>query len=459
MTFRSINPSTGEIIKEYLSTTDQEIEEIVLRSNEANDSWAATDLTGRVELLNKILALFRSEKEKIARQMATEIGKPITQAQREVERSLTYFEYYLRHAGEYIADEVSYEDDNQVDIIKYQPKGTAAIILPWNYPFMLFVWMVIPNLLVGNTVILKHSELSLGVAELISKIMSMDILPDGVFQSIIGDAPQGKELLKHQIDIICFTGSTETGKYLYKTAAEKNINVVLEMGGSNPCIIFDDYPVDKAVAMVIDKRFNNNGQYCNAIKRVMVQRSVYKEFIKLLVNKVSEFKVGNSIDKETNIGPLISEGQLNVLHDQVLDAVNLGARIEVGGEKVKNTPGFFYKPTVLTNVTGKMRAWVEETFGPVLPVISFNTENEAIQLANESKYGLGAQVLTNNMAFANRVAEKLECGMVDINDGKSSKHGNPFGGVKCSGIGRENGEWGFRDLTNIKVISRNKSTP
>lgn len=455
MYIKSINPSNNTIIKTYKAHTTKEIDEFVKEARKASTSWRKTTLEEKVEIMRSLLDELIKEKEQLARIITEEVGKPLAQSYIELEKGYKYYDYYLKNLKEYIGVKKLYEDDEQIDFITYEPKGVASVIISWNFPFTLFIWQVIPNLLVGNTVLLKHSSSCVNTASYLSNIVLNSKLPKGVFTNIIGSVKECTYLLTKDIDIICFTGGVNTGQYLYKTASKKMINIVLEMGGSNPIIIFDDYPIEKAVKKVVEKRFNNAGQVCNAVKRIIISESIKDRFLGLLIKEVKKLRVGSPFDDTTDIGPLGSKSQLYLLVAQVQDAIKNGAVIKIGGKRIKNI-GNFYEPTILTNISKTMRVWKEETFGPVLPIMSFNEEREAIDMANDSDYGMGAIILTKDQSKAQRVANKLECGMIDINDGKSSKQSNPFGGMKKSSLGRVNGEWGFRELTNIKVISKSK---
>lgn len=454
MKYTSINPTTHQVIKEFESSSDTQIKTYIKNSKDAFPIWSSLNLQDRILKLSLILKKLQDSTDDIAHMISLEIGKPITQSKKEVEKSLTYFDHYMSEALKYLKEEITYEDKNQIDSVSYEAKGVAVVILPWNYPIMLFIWMVIPHLIVGNTVIVKHSENSLSVANILNNIFK-DNLPPNVIQFVIGGAEEGKILVNGNIDFISFTGSYEVGQYLYHIASQKMIPVLLEMGGSNPAIVFSDYDISKAVNNIIEKRFNNTGQYCNAVKRVIVHNSIFAEFVDQLVSKIKLLKIGDPLKTDVEIGPIINQKQLQKIKTQIDQSVKMGATIRIGGT-IKGDLNNYYDPTVLTDISTDMPVWREETFGPVLPIITFSTEEEAIKLANDTKYGLGAVILTNNPDIANRLIKRLLVGMIDIADGKSSKQCNPFGGVKCSGMGREHGVWGFRELTNIKSISRSK---
>jgi len=337
-----------------------------------------------------------------------------------------------------------------------EPIGVSANIAPWNFPCSNFVWSIGQSLVSGNVVIYKSSEEVPLFGKLIEEIFNQSGLPEGVFSEVYGDGEVGNILVNGNIDLICFTGSTNTGKYLYKVASEKFIKAFLELGGSAPGIIFEDADIDRTIDSIFGNRFLFSGQICDGLKRLIVHESKKDEVITKLVEKVNNTKVGDSLDESTEIGPLVSEKQLLALEKQVDDAIKKGAKVEVGGERLNINGGFFYKPTVLTNISFDMNVWEDEVFGPVLPVVTFKTEEEAIKLGNDTKYGLGGFVFTEDKEKAKRVALALKTGMVQVNNAIYLKPSSPFGGYKESGIGREHGKFGFLDLTQVKVVAEEK---
>jgi len=338
--------------------------------------------------------------------------------------------------------------------IVYEPFGVAAVIAPWNFPFSNFMWGVIPNLIAGNTVVFKHSEECPLMDKLIDDYMKTAKLPKGVFSQVYGDGKIGETLVNQEIDFIWFTGSSKIGKKLFELAGKKFIKAVLELGGSNPHIIFSDVKVDdKLIADIFSARFSNNGQVCDSLKRLIVHESLFNQIVEKLKTRVEKAVIGNPMDKKTELGSLVAKRQLDLLKQQVEDAVKKGAKLITGGKEPKGLKGAYYSPTILANIKWNMRVWKEEVFGPVLPVVSFKTENEAIELANDTEYGLGAKVYSKDKKRALRVAERLQAGCIDVNKGNHWLTCNPFGGYKCSGMGREHGRIGYQELTQIKVIS------
>ena len=397
-----------------------------------------------------------SEKEEIAQLTSKEMGMPITLSRADVDDSMHYFKWYLDNAEKYLSPEVVFEDEKMKHTVYREPIGVSANITPWNFPTSNFVWSVGESLIAGNTIVYKTSEETILSGKLIERIMNESGLLGGVFSEVYGDGEIGKILVNGDIDLICFTGSTNTGKYLYKVAADKFIKVFLELGGSAPGIIFEDVNIERVIDSFFGNRFLYCGQICDGLKRLIVHEKVIDEVVKSLVEKINKTKVGDALDETTEVGPLVSEKQLLILEEQVKDAVEKGAKVEVGGEKLELNGGFFYKPTILTNIIKDMRVWNEEVFGPVLPVVAFDTDEKAIRMANDTKYGLGGYVFTENKERAKKVALELKTGMVQTNNAGYLQPCSPFGGYKESGLGREHGKFGFYDLTQIKVIAEEK---
>lgn len=452
----STNPSKGyEIVGEVEFSTEEEIKQKVERAKSAFKSWKDIGLEERVSLLRRVTEVIADKKDDLAKQATQEMGMPISQTRFDIDDGLRYFNWYLDNAEKYLSPEVIYKDDQAINKVFYEPLGVAAVISPWNYPLSNFVWGAGQNLVVGNTVVFKHSEECPLFGKLLEEIIT-PILPEGVFNEIYGDGTVGDLLLHQDIDLISFTGSSRAGKQLYKVAAERFIKIVLEMGGSAPGIIFEDADVDEVLETIYSARFSNCGQMCDALKRLIVHESKYDEVVQKLKTVLSSKKVGDPLDESTDIGPLVAKRQLELLEEQVKDAVDNEAEVVTGGKRPEGLDGAYYEPTILTKVTKDMRVWQEEVFGPVLPVIQFKTEEEAIELANDTKYGLGAYVYTQDKERALRVASKINTGMVSINNTSYIQPCSPFGGTKESGLGREHGKFGFAELSNIKVVSTEK---
>lgn len=453
----STNPAKNyEFIGEVDISSDAEIKEKVALANEAKLMWKELGLQKRIELLKPICEEFEARQKEIAELITKEMGKPISESTWEASKSVSKFKWFMENSGSALSDEITYEDDKSVHKIMYEPFGTVAAISPWNFPLQMAIWGIIPNLLVGNTVVFKISEECPFVGKFIENIMASHNLPKGVFAEVYGAGDVGQKLTESKVNLIWFTGSSKVGKLLYKIAADKFIKAVLEMGGSSPCVVFDDVDIPAFAQAIYPERFYNCGQVCDSIKRLIVQESIFDQVVEELKKIIETKIVGDPFDKNTHLGSLVAKRQLILLQEQVDDALKKGAKIITGGKTPKNLNGAFYKPTLLTNITKDMRVWTEEVFGPALPVLSFKTEKEAIEMANDTRYGLGSRVFTKDSEQAKRVASRIEAGTVEINQVSRWLPCNPFGGYKQSGIGREHGIVGFRELCQIKVISTEK---
>ncbi len=452
----STNPAKNyEMIGEVYASTDAEVKEKVSLANKAKLKWKELGVKKRIGLLKPLCEEFRKRKADFAHLITAEVGKPITQSRNEVDGSLEDFEWFLNNGENALKDEITYEDKDSSHRIVYEPYGTAAVITPWNFPLNMFIWGVIPNLIAGNTVVFKISEECPLTGKLIDELMNSKSLPQGVFSEVYGAGDVGQKLAESDVNLIWFTGSTRAGKLLYKIAAEKFIKAILEMGGSSPAIVFEDVDVSAVAQSIYMERFSNNGQVCDSVKRLIVHESIFGKVVEALSAEVETKVLGEPDSEKTELGSMVAKRQLELLQSQVKDAIEKGAKVIVGGETPASLKGAYYKPILLTNIRKDMRVWTEEVFGPVLPIISFKTEEEAIDLANDTVYGLGSRVYSKDIPRAERVASKIQAGTVEINHGSRwTTCNNPFGGYKQSGIGRDLGVAGFRELCQIKVISK-----
>ncbi|MEO8965839.1 MAG: aldehyde dehydrogenase family protein [Gammaproteobacteria bacterium] len=450
----SINPANGTIVGEVHASHSSEITEKIKRARAASAAWKAIGVKERIKILQPLEALFKKKQNEIALLTTHEIGKPISESLDDFYGDFIYLNDFFTNGEKYIADEMVFENENAIHRIVYEPRGVVASIAPWNYPFGNFIWSVIPNLIVGNTVVFKHSEECPIVAKLLEEaLLSLKNLPEGVFSAIYGNAEEGALLTSQPVDMIWFTGSSSVGREIAAIAGSKQIKAVLEMGGSNPAIILEGENIDNVTERLYKGRFTNCGQVCDAIKRVLVHHTLFEETVEKLSQRIEKIIIGDPTDKETELGPLVSVRQLKVLESQVDEAIEKGATLVTGGKYLQKFSGFYYSPTILTNVKKNMRIWQEEIFGPVLPILSFENDEEAIQLANDSPYGLGAVIFSKDIERARDIASKLEAGCIDINNGSHWQPGTPFGGYKASGMGREHGRHGFQEICQLKVIA------
>lgn len=455
MILKSYNPANNELLGEVQVTETEEIKEIINKSKKAFNYWSALSLDERINYVKKLKDTIESKKEEIATLQTNEMGMPIIESLCDIDRCIDYLEWYINNIKRIIGDKTTYEDDSEIDKVLFEPKGVTAVIIAWNFPFASFVWQAVSNLIVGNTVIIKHSELVPLCSKYIYELVS-SIFPENVYNVVYGDGTIGRTLAEQDIDLICFTGSTKTGQSLYKLAGEKFIEAVMECGGSAPGIIFEDADIDNIIEALYINKFFNSGQGCDAQKRLLVHRSKFNEVVEKYKQYVESKLVGNPLDKETIIGPLVSVSQLEKIEDQIKDAIDKGAIVICGGKRLDNTNGNYYLPTILTNITKDMKVYNEEVFGPVIPIIPFDTIEEAIEIANDTQYGLGGFVYTNDKDKYNKVAKELKTGMIALNSFDYAKPCNPFGGYKKSGIGRNNSEFGLQRICNIKVVTYEK---
>jgi len=449
----SINPSNNEILGEVEETTKEEVIEKVNSAKSVQTEWSNLDIDKRIKILEEIYNKFEKNTDEIANLMSLEMGKPITQSENEIKSTLKTMKWDLENAAKCIATEVTFENDKEMQKVFYEPKGIIVAISPFNYPFSLCCAVAFQNLIVGNIVISKPDPNVPLLYKFLEEILNNTKLPDGVWQFVFGGKEIGSFLVEQDIDMICFTGNTKTGEYLYKVAASKMIPILMELGGSAPGIVCEDANIDDVIQGIFKKKFSNSGQLCHALKRLIVHENIFDEVVNKL-KKIAEAQViGGPLDRSTEIGPLVNEKQMNTLLEQFNDAKNKGANVICGGKQLK---GNYFEPTILTNITKDMKVWKEEVFGPILPVIKFKTIEEAIELANDTIYGLGGYVFTTNRQNFEKISKELKTGMVAWNNLAYSAPYNPFGGVKKSGLGRTRGKWGLRGLCNIKVITFEK---
>lgn len=451
----SINPSNKEVLGETQETTQEEVIEKINLAKSVQSKWANLDIDKRIEVLKEIYDKFEKNTDKIANLISLEMGKPIVQSESEIKSTLKHIKWNIENAKECVAPEITFESDKEIQKVFYEPKGIIAEISPFNYPFSLCCAIAFQNLIVGNVVISKPDPNLPLLFKFLEEILISSELPKGVWQFVFGGKEIGSFLVEQDIDMICFTGNAKTGEYLYKVAANKMIPILMELGGSAPGIVCEDADIDNVIEGIFKKKFSNSGQLCHALKRLIVHENVFDEVVEKLKNIAKSQVIGNQIDRNTTIGPLVNEKQINTLLEQFDDAVNKGAKIICGGKQPEEK-GNYFEPTILTNITKDMKVWKEEVFGPILPIVSFKTIEEAIELANDTIYGLGGYVFTTNKENFEKIGKELKTGMVACNNLAYSAPYNPFGGVKKSGLGRTRGKWGLRGLCNIKVVTFEK---
>jgi len=451
------NPATGEILREFENADAVAVRESVARAREAQTRWHETPLTQRLAVVGKFQRLLNDRKSQIARTITSEAGKPLAEALlTEVMVVLDTARFLLGTGHEFLRDEPvphgSLATRTKRGRLVREPHGVIGIISPWNYPFSIPSTESLAALVTGNAVVLKPSELTpLSALELAALLRDAGV-PQNVFQVVIGDGVAGAALVESEVDKLIFTGSVATGKRIAQAAAARLLPLVLELGGKDPMIVLEDADIEIASSGAVWGAFVNAGQACLSVERCYVHQDIYQEFLAACVDKAKRLHVGNGIDPETDVGPLIHERQLRIVEQHVDDAVARGARVLTGGERLKSLGPNFYAPTVLADVTHEMRIMREETFGPVLPIMA--SDAQAVQLANDSEYGLAASVWTRDRARGERIARQIHAGTVMINDALScfAISEAPHGGVKASGLGRTHGRFGLEEMVRVKYM-------
>ncbi|MBN1374504.1 aldehyde dehydrogenase [Candidatus Dojkabacteria bacterium] len=452
----SINPSTLEEVGSVNVSGVSDINRSVSLAKETFITWKELSLSDRIVAVKSLVIKFKEYKKELAETAAAEMGMPIRTALADVDDAVFFITEYCKSAKIHLCPKVISSPEGTVLTEYREPWGVVAAIIPWNYPVGNFIWACMQAVIAGNTVVVKHSELVSVFSTLLAKVVAESKIPEGVINFIYGDGKTGDQLTSQEIDMIMFTGSTAVGMYLAEKAAKKFIPIGLELGGSAPGIVFKDAALDSAVENIVSNRLTNSGQVCDGLKRLLVHESVWDKVVGELTLAFSQKRVGNALDKNTEIGPLVSETQYNLAVDQLNDAIKKGAQIAIGGPDY-DRDGFFFKPTLVTNIKPNMRIWQEEVFAPILPVVPFSTVEEAIALANDTLYGLGAYVYTKDKVTAEQVASKIESGMVSINGVGYISPDSPFGGYKASGLSaREHGKYGFEHVTQTKVVAKPK---
>lgn len=456
-TMTSTNPAKGYTeVGQVVVSTEEEVIAAVASARKALPDWSALSVQERAEYFKSLAKVVDTRKEEIAQLITAEMGKPCSDAADEVVETVSALEWMVNNAAA-ILDPQTIREDTASSIEKYnEPYGVVAAIAAWNFPLTNLKECALQDLIAGNTVVFKHSEENPLVGKLIDELMKEAGFPEGVFNQVYGAGEVGDILTNQDIDFISFIGSSKVGRALYKKAAEKFINVRLEMGGSSPGIVFEDVDIKAAAKQVVSDRFFNSGQVCDALKRLIIQDSIYDQFIAAVKNEVEALTFGDPNNEETTVSALVAERQVQPMLDQINKSVAAGATVLLGGKKAETLDGAFIEPTLITNVTEEMPVWSEEVFGPVLPVMTFKDEAEAVKLANNTDYGLSAFVHTADKDRAVRVARALKAGQVATNGVHNYYPEVCFGGYKASGISRTGGSEGLLAATQIKIITRLK---
>lgn len=452
MSHVAINPSTGQVIATHAELSAAELRNAIASGHKAFLKWRARPVAARTEPLRATARLLRERAAGYATLMATEMGKPLAQGKAEAEKCAWACDYYADHAEAFLAPEMV-ETDARRSYVAYRPIGVVFAIMPWNFPFWQVLRFAAPTLAGGNAALLKHAPNVPGCALAIAQLLRDAGFPEGLFQTLLISVAQTKSVIRHKhVAAVTLTGSTAAGKAVAKEAGARLKKCVLELGGSDPYLVLGDADLSAAVEACATSRLINSGQSCIAAKRFVVVESVRAEFERRLLERMQRVRAGNPLTGEFDIGPMARADLRDRLHDQVTRSVAAGARLALGGQ-VPPGPGWFYPPTILTNVAKGMPAYSEELFGPVASVIGVKDARAAIKVANDTTYGLGAAVFTGNVEQGERIAvEELEAGSCFVNAFVRSDPRMPFGGIKESGIGRELGRHGMLEFQNAKTV-------
>ena len=447
-----VNPATGETVAEYPTATDAQVAQALTAAHGAFGVWNQSGLQERTKLLTRVADLYAARRDELAAIITREMGKPVFQAGIEIDIVESIYRYYAANGPAFLADEELTVAAGGQAVVRKEGLGALLGIMPWNFPYYQVARFAAPNLMNGNTILLKHAPQCPESALAMESIFRDAGAPDGAYVNVFATNDQVADMIADpRVQGVSLTGSERAGSAVAEIAGRNLKKVVLELGGSDPFLVLASADVDQAVQHALFGRFGNTGQACNAAKRIIVDASVYDEFADKFTAAVNSVKVGDPTEGDTFMGPLSSEAAVRNIADQVADAAAKGATVLTGGSRPEQT-GAWYMPTILADVTEDMRAYSEELFGPVAVLFKVESTDEAVALANSSVYGLGAVVQSTDAAAAQAVANRLDCGMVYINEAPGTAAELPFGGIKRSGVGRELGKYGMDEFVNRKLI-------
>ncbi|MCC5875058.1 MAG: NAD-dependent succinate-semialdehyde dehydrogenase [Candidatus Sumerlaeia bacterium] len=451
MIYLSQNPLTEDVFAEFPTATPEGVEKALQLTFEASKIWRQTDLKKREQLLEKVATLLEERAEEFSVLMAREMGKPVTEGVAEVQKCALTCRYYIENAGDFLRPQ-QIESDASSSFVIYEPLGPVLAIMPWNFPFWQVFRFAAPNLMAGNTVVLKHAPTTPQCALEIADLFQIAGFPEGTFVNLFLDNDQAAEVIADKrIRGVTLTGSTAAGRTVSSLGGKALKPMVMELGGSDPFIVLDDADVKKAASTAVISRCLNSGQSCISAKRFLVHKAVYKKFLDKFVAGMKARVVGDPLIKGVTIGPMARRDLRDALARQVEESVRAGARVLCGGE-VPDGKGYFYPPTVLVDIPAGCPADTEELFGPVASVYTFETDEEMLALANHEEYGLGASIWSNDRLRAASLIARIEAGAVFINGMVKSDPRLPFGGSKCSGFGRELAREGILEFVNQKTV-------
>ena len=450
-----INPATGEELVRVSQGGKGEVHQAIEAAKKAFPLWSGMELKERVAIMHKMADLVEENTDRLALIMTLEQGKPFKEAQGEIKTNVDNLHWNAEEARRVYGETIPAPNNHKYEVEK-QPIGVVGAITPWNFPSNMIVRKISPAIAAGCTIVLKPAGNTPLSAIALFELFEKAGLPKGVVNLVMGRASDIGEVFAESKDVrkLTFTGSTEVGQMLYEQSGKTLKKMSLELGGHAPFIVFKDAPIKQTVDTLVAMKFRNNGQACTAPNRIFVEEAIKKEFTETLVEAVEKVTVGNGLD-DVMVGPLINEDARETIDAQIADAKEKGAEVLIGGGRLDDgeyEKGFFYQPTVLDKVTTEMDIFYNETFGPVIPLIGFTNEEEVIELANDSVFGLASYVFTKDMRIAEKISTALEYGVVGVNNTGVSQSEAPFGGVKYSGLGRENGKYGVEEFMEVKFV-------
>ena len=447
-TVQTINPVTGETLQSYTLLSESEITGRIQKAENAFQEWKETTFAERSELFRKLSILLKEKEQDLATLMTQEMGKPIVQAKSEIEKCAWLCDFYAEKAEEFLVP-LAKKSDGSEAYVRYDPLGVILAVMPWNFPFWQVFRFAVPSIMAGNVGILKHSSNSFGCGEAMEKLFLEVGFPKFIFQNLLISGKQVKQVLENKyVKAATLTGSEAAGSSVAEIAGKNIKKTVLELGGSDPFIVFEDADIKMAAKTAVKARTQNSGQSCIAAKRFIIVKEVYEQFIEEFKNEMATLKMGDPLNEKTDVGSQASEELAKELEEQVKKSVEKGAKIILGGKRNKA----FYEPTILIDVKEGMPAFDDELFGPVASVIKAENENHAIELANQSEFGLGSSLWTRDVEKARKLASQIEAGSVFVNGMVKSDPRLPFGGIKKSGYGRELSSNGIHEFVNIKTV-------
>lgn len=449
---KSINPYTGEEIEKFKELSKSKINKKLKHADKSFEVWRRTPFEERAELMRKLAEELEGNKQSYASDITNEMGKPITQAIAEVEKCAWVCRYYAENAKKLLANK-KISTDAHKSYVTYEPIGIVLAVMPWNYPYWQAFRFLAPALMAGNVGVLKHASNVMRCAENIEKAVLKAGFPEGCFQNLIIGSKKVEHVLRDKrVKAVTLTGSKPAGSSVASIAGEEVKKSVLELGGSNALVVFEDASIQETVKTCVQARFQNTGQSCIAGKRLLIHESIYNEFVEAFITEVRELKSGDPTEEDTYIGVLARKDLAKDLEEQLKKSIEEGAKVMLGGKRTKA----YFEPTVVINVTKKMTIFKEETFGPLISITSFKTDMEAIDLVNRSNFGLGVSVFTEDFDRASALVSQFDDGAVFVNELVKSDPRLPFGGTKDSGYGRELSEDGIKEFVNRKTVYFNK---